>query len=109
MDGSEPGEPGVDRLELVPLHCLLRDFYSRPELFAALDALVAAGAFGAYGFSVEKVEEALNAFDFPGVASVQIIFEDRGAQRPAERFLAEANCREVGVLARVPLASGLLT
>ena len=99
---------GVDRLDLVQLHCLHRDIYYSPETFAALDELVAAGAIANYGVSVEKVEEALKAIEFPGVASVQIIY-NIVRQRPADHFLAEAKRRDVGVLARVPLASGLLT
>jgi aryl-alcohol dehydrogenase-like predicted oxidoreductase len=99
---------GVDRLDLVQLHCPPTDVYYRPELFAALDDLVAAGAIAHYGVSVEKVEEALKALEYPGVASVQIIF-NIVRQRPADRLLAEAARRDVGVLARVPLASGLLT
>jgi aryl-alcohol dehydrogenase-like predicted oxidoreductase len=99
---------GVDRLDLVQLHCLPTDIYYRPEIFAALDDLVAAGAIAAYGVSVERIEEALKAIEFPGVAVVQIIFNIL-RQRPADRFLAEAARRDVGVLARVPLASGLLT
>ena len=99
---------GVDRLDLVQLHCLHRDIYYSPETFAALDDLVSAGAIANYGVSVEKVEEALKAIEFPGVASVQIIF-NIVRQRPADHFLAEAGRRGVGVLARVPLASGLLT
>jgi aryl-alcohol dehydrogenase-like predicted oxidoreductase len=79
-----------------------------PEVFADLDAMVAEGRIANYGVSVEKVEEALKAIEFPGVASIQIIF-NAFRQRPAERFLAEALRRDVGVLARVPLASGLLT
>jgi aryl-alcohol dehydrogenase-like predicted oxidoreductase len=99
---------GVDRLDLVQLHCLPTAIYYSPEIFSALDDLVSAGAISAYGVSVEKVEEALKAIEFPGVASVQIIY-NIVRQRPAERFLAEAARRDVGVLARVPLASGLLT
>ncbi|HEY5495936.1 MAG TPA: aldo/keto reductase [Candidatus Limnocylindrales bacterium] len=99
---------GVDCLDLVQLHCLPTAIYYRPEIFAALDDLVAANAIAAYGVSVERVEEALKAIEFPGVASVQIIY-NIVRQRPAERFLAEAAHRDVGVLARVPLASGLLT
>ena len=99
---------GVDRLDLVQLHCLPTAIYYRPEIFAALDDLVAANAIAAYGVSVERVEEALKAIEFPGVASVQIIY-NIVRQRPAEHFLAEAARRDVGVLARVPLASGLLT
>ena len=99
---------GVETLDLVQLHCLHPSIYYSPEHFAALDELVAAGAIAAYGVSVEKVEEALKAIEFPGVATVQIIF-NMFRQRPADRFLAEAARRDVGVLARVPLASGLLT
>jgi len=99
---------GVDRLDLVQLHCPPTEVYYRPELFAALDELVADGAIAHYGVSVERVEEALKAVEYPGVASVQIIF-NIVRQRPADRFLAEAARRDVGVLARVPLASGLLT
>ncbi len=99
---------GVDRLDLIQLHCLPTQVYYQPEVFAALDELVAAGAIAAYGVSVEKVEEALKAIELPGVATVQIIF-NIVRQRPVERFLAEAARRDVGVLARVPLASGLLT
>jgi aryl-alcohol dehydrogenase-like predicted oxidoreductase len=99
---------GMETLDLVQLHCLHRDVYYSPEIFAALDDLVAAKAIAAYGVSVEKVEEGLKAIEFPGVATVQIIF-NMMRQRPADRFLAEAKRRDVGVLARVPLASGLLT
>ena len=99
---------GVERLDLVQLHCLPTTVYYRPEIFAALDDLVASGAIAHYGVSVERVEEALKALEYPGVASVQIIF-NMVRQRPAERFLAEAARRDVGVIARVPLASGLLT
>ncbi len=99
---------GVERIDLVQLHCPPNAVYYRPELFAALDDLVADGTIAHYGVSVEKVEEALKAIEYPGVASVQIIF-NIVRQRPADRFLAEARARDVGVLARVPLASGLLT
>ncbi len=99
---------GVDTLDLVQLHCPPTQVYYTPEVFAALDEMVAEGRIRNYGVSVEKVEEALKAIEFPGVASVQIIF-NMLRQRPAERFLAEAARRDVGVLARVPLASGILT
>ena len=98
----------VERLDLVQLHCLPTPIYYRPDLFEALDELVAAGAIGYYGVSVEKVEEGLKAIEFPGVATVQIIF-NLLRQRPLDHFLAEAARRDVGVIARVPLASGLLT
>jgi aryl-alcohol dehydrogenase-like predicted oxidoreductase len=99
---------GVECLDLVQLHCLHPSIYYSPEHFEALDELVKAGVIANYGVSVERVEEALKAIEFPGVATVQIIF-NIVRQRPAERFLAEAKRRDVGVLARVPLASGLLT
>ncbi len=99
---------GVDQLDLVQLHCPPTDLYYRPDLFEALDDLVASGAIAHYGVSVERVEEGLKALEYPGVASVQIIF-NMLRHRPAERFLGEAARRDVGVLARVPLASGLLT
>jgi len=99
---------GVDKLDLIQLHCPPTPVYYNPEVFAALDDLVGDGSIANYGVSVEKVEEALKAIEFPGVASVQIIFNIM-RQRPADHFLAEAKRRNVGVLARVPLASGLLT
>jgi aryl-alcohol dehydrogenase-like predicted oxidoreductase len=99
---------GMDTLDLVQLHCLPTQAYYMPELFAALDELVAEGALAAYGVSVEKVEEGLKALEYPNLATVQIVF-NAFRQRPAERFLGEALRRDVGVIARVPLASGLLT
>jgi aryl-alcohol dehydrogenase-like predicted oxidoreductase len=82
--------------------------YYRPEVFGILDDLVRAGKLRFYGVSVEKVEEALKAIEFPDVQTVQIIF-NAFRHRPAERFLPLAKERQVGVLARVPLASGLLS
>jgi aryl-alcohol dehydrogenase-like predicted oxidoreductase len=79
-----------------------------PEVFGVLDDLVKAGKICYYGVSVEKVEEALKAIDFPNVQSVQIIF-NMFRQRPAELFFEQAQKRNVGILARVPLASGMLT
>ncbi len=99
---------GVETLDLVQLHCPPTQVYYTPEVFAALDEMIAQGRIRNYGVSVEKVEEAQKAIEFPGVASVQIIF-NMLRQRPAEHFLAEAARRDVGVLARVPLASGILT
>jgi len=99
---------GVDSLELVQLHCPPADTYYRPETFAALDELVKAGKIRHYGVSVERVEEGVKALEFPNVASVQIIF-NMFRQRPAERFLAEAQRRGVATIIRVPLASGMLT
>ena len=99
---------GLETIPLVQLHCLPTQVYYTPEIFAALDALVADGVIAHYGVSVEKVEEGLIALENPGVASVQIIF-NAFRQRPAERFLAAARAADVGVIVRVPLASGLLT
>jgi aryl-alcohol dehydrogenase-like predicted oxidoreductase len=98
----------MDTLDLVQLHCPPTDVYYRPELFEALDGMVERGLIGHYGVSVERVEEALKAIEYPNVASVQIIF-NAFRLRPAERFLAEAAARDVAVIARVPLASGLLS
>ncbi len=98
----------IDCLDLVQLHCPPWEVYYRPEVFEALDRLVEAGKIRHYGVSVEKVEEALKAIEYPGVQTVQIIF-NLLRQRPAEIFFPEAKRRRVGILARVPLASGLLT
>jgi aryl-alcohol dehydrogenase-like predicted oxidoreductase len=98
----------TETLDLVQLHCPPFDVYYAPELFSACDELVEEGVMRHYGVSVEKVEQAQKAMEYAGVASVQIIF-NMVRQRPADRFLGEALARDVGVLARVPLASGLLT
>jgi aryl-alcohol dehydrogenase-like predicted oxidoreductase len=98
----------VETLDLVQLHCPPTEVLYRPEVFEALEAMVAEGRIAAYGVSVEKVEEGLKALEYPGVASVQIIY-NIFRQRPARLFLREALARGVGVIARVPLASGLLT
>lgn len=99
---------GVDTLDLVQLHCPPTEVYYRPDVFEALDGLVAAGKIRYYGVSVEKVEEALKAIEYPGVSSVQIIY-NLFRQRPQELFFREARTRQIGVIVRVPLASGLLT
>jgi aryl-alcohol dehydrogenase-like predicted oxidoreductase len=82
--------------------------YDRPDVFGFLDELVVAGKVRHYGVSVETVEEALRAVRHPNVTTVQIIF-NMFRQKPSEAFFAEARARRVGILARVPLASGLLT
>jgi aryl-alcohol dehydrogenase-like predicted oxidoreductase len=99
---------GLETIPLVQLHCLPTQVYYTPEVFAALDDLVTDGVIAHYGVSVEKVEEGLIGIENPGVASVQIIV-NAFRQRPAERFLAAARVADVGVIVRVPLASGLLT
>ncbi|MGA9452543.1 MAG: aldo/keto reductase [Verrucomicrobiia bacterium] len=98
----------TDTIDLLQLHCPPTEVYYRPEVFGVLDDLVKAGKLRHYGVSVEKVEEALKAVEFPGVQTVQIIF-NIFRQRPAELFFAQAQKRKVGILARVPLASGLLS
>ncbi|NDJ62815.1 MAG: aldo/keto reductase, partial [Chloroflexi bacterium] len=98
----------TETIDLVQLHCPPTEVYYRPEVFGALDDLVQAGKIRYYGVSVEKVEEALKAIEYPNVQSVQIIF-NMLRLRPAELFFSEAKRRQVGILARVPLASGLLT
>ena len=98
----------TDALDLVQLHCPPTDVYYRPEVFGALEDLKQKGMIRHYGVSVEKVEEGLKAIEYPGVASVQMIF-NIFRQRPAELFFREAQAKNVGILARVPLASGLLT
>jgi aryl-alcohol dehydrogenase-like predicted oxidoreductase len=98
----------TDCLDLVQLHCPPTEVYYRPEVFGALDDLATAGKIRFYGVSVEKVEEAIKAIEFPNVQTVQIIF-NCFRQRPADLFFKLAQQRRVGILARVPLASGLLT
>jgi aryl-alcohol dehydrogenase-like predicted oxidoreductase len=99
---------GVEAVDLVQLHTPPPAVYYMPEVFGILDDLVSAGKLRHYGVSVEKVEEGLKALEHPGVQSVQIIY-NAFRQRPAELFFAEARRRQVGILARIPLASGLLT
>jgi aryl-alcohol dehydrogenase-like predicted oxidoreductase len=99
---------GSETIDLLQLHCPPTDVYYRPEVFHVLDDLAAAGKLRHYGVSVSNVEEALRAIDYPGVQSVQIIF-NMFRHRPAELFFGEARRRRVGILARVPLASGLLS
>jgi aryl-alcohol dehydrogenase-like predicted oxidoreductase len=99
---------GADCLDLLQLHCPPTDVYYRPETFGALDRLVEQGKVRHYGVSVERVEEALKAIEYPNVESVQIIF-NCFRHRPAELLFERAAARRVGILARVPLASGLLT
>jgi aryl-alcohol dehydrogenase-like predicted oxidoreductase len=98
----------TEALDLLQLHCPPTDAYYHPEIFGVLDELVDAGKVRFYGVSVERVEEALKAMEYPNVQSVQIIF-NCFRQRPADLFFAQAKAKQVGILARVPLASGLLT
>jgi aryl-alcohol dehydrogenase-like predicted oxidoreductase len=98
----------TDCLDIVQLHCPPYEIYYRPEVFDILDNLVRAGKIRYYGVSVEKVEEALKAIEYPNLQTVQIIF-NMFRHRPAENFFDRAVQQRVGILARVPLASGLLT
>ncbi len=98
----------TETLDLLQLHCPPVQVYYMPEVFGVLDDLVKEGKIRHYGVSVEKVEEAIKAIEFPNVQSVQIIF-NIFRQRPADFFFDLARKHKVGILARVPLASGLLT
>ena len=98
----------TETLDLLQLHCPPTEVYYRPELFGVLDDFVQAGKIRYYGVSVEKVEEGLKALEYPGVQSVQIIF-NIFRQRPSDLFFGETKRKKVAVLARVPLSSGMLT
>ena len=97
----------VDALDLLQLHCPPTEVYYWPELFAGLDGLVRQGKIRHFGVSVEQVEQALKAIEYPGVETVQIIF-NIFRQRPADLLFGEALKRQVGILARLPLSSGML-
>jgi aryl-alcohol dehydrogenase-like predicted oxidoreductase len=98
----------VEAIDLLQLHCPPTDVYYMPEVFDGLDQLVRAGKLRFYGVSVERVEEALKALEYPNVQSIQIIF-NMFRQRPADLLFSRAKERQVGILARVPLSSGMLT
>ena len=98
----------VEALDLLQLHCPPTEVFYMPEIFGVLDDLMKAGKLKYYGVSVEKVEEALKAIEYPNVQSVQIIF-NIFRQRPLDLFFGEAQRRRVGILARLPLSSGMLT
>jgi aryl-alcohol dehydrogenase-like predicted oxidoreductase len=98
----------TEALDLLQLHCPPTPVYYMPEVFEVLEELKTAGKLQHYGVSVEKVEEGLKAIEYPGVQSVQIIF-NIFRQRPSELFFAEAQRRRVGILARLPLSSGMLS
>lgn len=98
----------ADAIDLLQLHCPPSAVYGMPEVFSALDDLVREGKLRHYGVSVERIDEALAALKYPGVQSVQIIY-NLFRQRPAEAFLPAAQAAQVGVLARLPLSSGMLS
>ncbi len=97
-----------EAIDLLQLHCPPNEVYYMPEVFGVLDELVAQGKLRYYGVSVEKVEEGLKAIEYPGVQSVQIIF-NLFRQRPAGLFFEQAQRHQVGILARLPLSSGMLS
>jgi len=99
---------GVDTLDLVQLHCPPTPVYASDEVFDALDTLVEEGVMANYGVSVETVDQALTAIARPGVATVQIIL-NAFRLKPLDAVLPAAQEAGVGIIARVPLASGLLT
>jgi aryl-alcohol dehydrogenase-like predicted oxidoreductase len=99
---------GLEALDLIQLHCPPTAVYYRPEIFALFDTLKAEGKIRNLGVSVEKVEEALKAIEYPNVTTVQVIF-NMFRLRPAGLFFREARAKDVGIIARVPLASGLLS
>src|SRR6056297_3011617 len=99
---------GLERIDLMQLHCPPTEVYYRPEIFELFDRLQMEGKIGRFGVSVEKVEEGLKAIEYPNVSTVQIIY-NMFRQRPAELLFEEASKKEVGIIVRVPLASGLLT
>jgi aryl-alcohol dehydrogenase-like predicted oxidoreductase len=99
---------GIETIDLLQLHCPPIEVYYRPEVFEVLDDLVKAGKILFYGVSVEKVEEALKTIEYENIASVQIIY-NMFRQRPQELFFKEAARKNVGIIVRVPLASGLLS
>jgi aryl-alcohol dehydrogenase-like predicted oxidoreductase len=98
----------TDAIDLLQLHCPPSAVFGSREVYGRLDDLVAAGKVRHYGVSVERVDEALEAIEHPGVETVQIIF-NMFRLKPAERLFPAATAAKVGILARVPLASGLLT
>jgi aryl-alcohol dehydrogenase-like predicted oxidoreductase len=98
----------VDCIDLIQLHCPPTEVYYRPEIFELFNDLKKEGKILHLGVSVEKVEEALKAIEYDNVTTVQIIF-NMFRQRPSQLFFSEAQKRNVGVIVRVPLASGLLT
>ncbi|MCF7929646.1 MAG: aldo/keto reductase [Spirochaetales bacterium] len=99
---------GLDCIDLIQLHCPPTEVYYRPEIFELFDRLKEEGKIRNLGVSVEKVEEALKAINYPNVSTVQIIF-NMFRMRPAELFFREAKAGDIGIIVRVPLASGLLT
>lgn len=98
---------GMEQLDLVLLHCSPSSVYQKDELFAGLDKLVQKGKIAHYGVSIEKVSEGLRAMEYP-ISAIEVIF-NMFRLKPAEELFPAAQARQISILARVPLASGLLT
>ena len=98
----------VDKIDLLQLHCPPTEVFYNEEVFEVLEDFVDQGKISNYGVSVEKVEEALKSLDYDNLASVMIIY-NMFRQKPADEFFARAKEKDVGIIVRVPLASGLLT
>lgn len=98
---------GVEQLDLVLLHCPPTSVYQKDELFAGMDKLVQRGKIAHYGVSIEKVSEGLQAMEYP-ISAIEVIF-NMFRLKPAEELFPAAKAKDIGILARVPLASGLLT
>ena len=98
----------IDCIDLLQLHCPPSEICPKKETYEMMDEIVKLGKIANYGVSVEKVSEAMDAIQFPNVKSIQIVF-NIFRQKPAEAFLKEAKKRNVGIIVRGPLASGLLT
>ena len=98
----------LDTIDLIQLHCPPAEVYYRPEIFAEFDKMITEGKIRKLGVSVEKVEEALKAIEYQNVDTVQIIF-NMFRQRPEELFFDQAARKNIGIIVRVPLASGLLS
>ena len=99
---------GLERIDLIQLHCPPTEVYYRQEIFETFDKLQQEGKIAHLGVSVEKVEEGLKAINYPNVKTVQIIY-NMFRHRPNALFFTEAKKRDIGIIVRVPLASGLLT
>ena len=99
---------GVNRIDLLQLHCPTTEVFYHPEIFELMDRLVEEQKIAHYGVSVQQVEQALKAIEYPNLSTVQIVF-NMFRQRPKNILLPEAKKRNVGIIARVPLASGLLS
>lgn len=102
------GRLGIECIDLIQLHCPPTEVFYRPEIFGEFEKLKKEGKIQHLGVSVEKVEEGLKALEFENVTTIQVIY-NIFRQRPQEKLFAQAKEKNVGIIVRVPLASGLLT